>query len=123
MHLLPRCGASTTVGQARGLVVDIGGVMLGPNCVLVERVRGGYRRIDAAALDQLLKTTFGDAHPLRRLSTPALRKSQAEIRKQFMPMERKQYVKLRRLQPQCITFTDEELKELERPPKSQRAGH
>jgi len=58
----------------------------------------------------------------RRLSTPALRKSQAEIRKQFTPQERKQYVKLRHLQPECITFADKELKELERPPKPQRAG-
>jgi hypothetical protein len=54
--------------RARGLVVDAEGVMLGPNCVLVARTKGGYRRIDAAAVDQVLKTTFGDAHPLRRFS-------------------------------------------------------
>jgi hypothetical protein len=38
----------------------------------------------------------------QRLSTPALRKSQAEIRKQFTREELTQYAKLRRLRPQCI---------------------
>ncbi len=39
----------------------------------------------------------------KRLSTPALRKSQAEIRQRFTADELKQYPKLRRLQPRCIT--------------------
>lgn len=38
----------------------------------------------------------------RKLSTPALRKSQAEIRRRFMREELKQYAKLRRLKPDCI---------------------
>jgi hypothetical protein len=54
--------------NARGLVVDAEGVMLGPNCALVERTSDGYRRINAAALDKLVKTAFGDDHPLRRFS-------------------------------------------------------
>jgi hypothetical protein len=36
------------------------------------------------------------------LSTPALRKSQAQIRRRFTPAELKQYEKLRRLKPECI---------------------
>jgi len=36
-----------------------------------------------------------------RLSTPALRKSQAAIRQQFSREELKQYVRLRRLKPTC----------------------
>jgi hypothetical protein len=59
----------------------------------------------------------------RRLSTPALRKSQAEIRKRFTSTELKQYSKLRRLEPQCIGFTKKELKELEQPPKPPRPDH
>jgi hypothetical protein len=43
------------------------GVMLGPDCVLVQRTNGGYCRINAAALDKLVKTAFGDDH-LRRFS-------------------------------------------------------
>ncbi|HEV2551475.1 MAG TPA: hypothetical protein VGU20_29460 [Stellaceae bacterium] len=54
--------------SARGLVIDADGVMLGPDCILVACTNGSYRRIDAAALDQVLKTTFGEAHPLRRFS-------------------------------------------------------
>jgi hypothetical protein len=38
----------------------------------------------------------------RRLSTPALRKSQVEIRKRFTTGELKQYAKLRRIRPDCI---------------------
>lgn len=38
----------------------------------------------------------------RRLSTPALRKSQAEIRRRFSPKETRQYARLRRLKPECI---------------------
>ncbi len=38
----------------------------------------------------------------RKLSTPALRKSQAEIRKRFTREELKQYARLRRLKPECI---------------------
>lgn len=37
-----------------------------------------------------------------RLSTPALRKSQAAIRKWFTPDELSQYARLRRLKPECI---------------------
>jgi hypothetical protein len=36
-----------------------------------------------------------------RLSTPALRKSQAAIRRRFTPAEMKQYARLRRLKPEC----------------------
>lgn len=36
-----------------------------------------------------------------RLSTPALRKSQAAIRRRFTPAEMKQYARLRRLKPLC----------------------
>ena len=36
-----------------------------------------------------------------RLSTPALRRSQAEIRQRFSPAELQQYVRLRRLKPAC----------------------
>jgi hypothetical protein len=54
--------------NARGLVVDAEGVMLGPDWALVKRTSGGYRRINAAALDQLLKGTFGKDHHLRRFS-------------------------------------------------------
>lgn len=39
----------------------------------------------------------------RKLATAALRKSQAEIRKRFTPEELKQYAKLRRIRPRCIT--------------------
>jgi hypothetical protein len=53
---------------ARGLVVDTEGVMLGPDYVLVARTNARYRRIDAAALDQVLKATFGKDHHLRRFS-------------------------------------------------------
>jgi len=38
----------------------------------------------------------------RRLSTPLLRKSQAEIRRRFTREELKQYAKLRRLRPECV---------------------
>lgn len=38
----------------------------------------------------------------RRLSSAALRKSQAEIRRRFTTTELKQYEKLRRLKPECI---------------------
>jgi hypothetical protein len=38
----------------------------------------------------------------RRLSTPALRKSQAEIRGRFTSEELKQYARLRNLKPDCI---------------------
>jgi hypothetical protein len=47
----------------------------------------------------------GDAWALwgcRKLSTPALRKSQAEIRRRFTHEELKQYARLRRLKPECI---------------------
>jgi len=54
--------------SARGLVVDAEGVMLGPNYVLVARTNGSYRRLNAAALDRLLKVTFGNDHTLRRFS-------------------------------------------------------
>jgi len=37
----------------------------------------------------------------RELSTPALRRSQAEIRKRFTREELKQYARLRRLKPEC----------------------
>jgi len=37
-----------------------------------------------------------------RLSTPALRKSQAAIRREFTREELKQYARLRRLKPECI---------------------
>ena len=37
----------------------------------------------------------------RRLSTPALRKSQAAIRRRFTPEEMQQYARLRRLKPEC----------------------
>ncbi len=37
-----------------------------------------------------------------KLSTPALRKSQAEIRKRFTRAEMKRYTRLRRLKPECI---------------------
>jgi flagellum-specific peptidoglycan hydrolase FlgJ len=37
-----------------------------------------------------------------RMSTPALRKSQAAIRRRFTREEMKQYVRLRRLKPECI---------------------
>jgi hypothetical protein len=37
-----------------------------------------------------------------RLSTPALRKSQAAIRRRFTTQELKQYNRLRRLKPECI---------------------
>ena len=37
-----------------------------------------------------------------KLSTPALRKSQAEIRKRFTREELKQYARLRRLKPECV---------------------
>jgi len=37
-----------------------------------------------------------------RLSTPALRKSQAEIRKRFTREELKQYARLRHLKPECV---------------------
>lgn len=40
-----------------------------------------------------------------RLSTPALRKSQAAIRRRFTPTEMKQYARFRRLKPEC-TFED-----------------
>jgi len=38
----------------------------------------------------------------RKLSTRALRKSQAEIRKRFTREELKQYARLRRIKPECI---------------------
>ncbi|HZK90298.1 MAG TPA: hypothetical protein VFC56_09150 [Stellaceae bacterium] len=38
----------------------------------------------------------------RRLSTPALRKSQAAIRRRFSPAELRQYPRLHRLKPECI---------------------
>jgi hypothetical protein len=38
----------------------------------------------------------------RRLATPALRKSQAAIRRRFTRDELKQYARLRRLKPECI---------------------
>jgi hypothetical protein len=37
-----------------------------------------------------------------KLSTPALRKSQAAIRRRFTREELKQYARLRRLKPECI---------------------
>jgi hypothetical protein len=37
-----------------------------------------------------------------RLSTPALRKSQAAIRGRFTPDELKQYTRLRHLKPECV---------------------
>jgi hypothetical protein len=37
-----------------------------------------------------------------RLTSPALRKSQAEIRRRFTREEMKQYAKLHRLKPECI---------------------
>jgi len=36
-----------------------------------------------------------------RLSTPALRKSQAAIRRRFSPAQMKQYARLSRLKPEC----------------------
>jgi hypothetical protein len=54
--------------SARGLVVDIEGVKLGPDCVLVARSKTGYRRIDAGVLHRLVKTTFGAGHSLERFS-------------------------------------------------------
>lgn len=54
--------------SARGLVVDTSGVMLGPDCVLVEPTNGNYRRINSDELDRLLKTTFGHNHGLGRFS-------------------------------------------------------
>lgn len=47
----------------------------------------------------------GDVWALRgchRLSTPALRKSQAAVRGRFTSDELKQYARLRHLKPQCI---------------------
>jgi hypothetical protein len=38
----------------------------------------------------------------RRLSTPALRKSQAEIRRRFAREELKHYARLARVKPECI---------------------
>jgi hypothetical protein len=38
----------------------------------------------------------------RKLSTPALRKSQAEIRKRFTREELKQYARLRHFKPECV---------------------
>ena len=38
----------------------------------------------------------------KRVNTPALRKSQAEIRRRFSPKEMPQYARLRRLKPDCI---------------------
>jgi hypothetical protein len=38
----------------------------------------------------------------RKLSTPALRKSQAGIRRRFARDELQQYARLRRLRPECI---------------------
>lgn len=38
----------------------------------------------------------------RRLSTPALRKSQAEIRRRFTLQELKEYRRLSRIKPECI---------------------
>jgi hypothetical protein len=38
----------------------------------------------------------------RKLSTPALRKLQAEIRQRFTREELKQYAKLRNLKPECV---------------------
>jgi len=43
-----------------------------------------------------------DLWDCRRLSTPLLRKSQAEIRRRFSREERKQYARLRRLKPECM---------------------
>jgi hypothetical protein len=40
-----------------------------------------------------------------KMSTPALRKSQAEIRKRFAPEELKRYAELSRLKPDCIVET------------------
>jgi hypothetical protein len=40
-----------------------------------------------------------------KLSTPALRKSQAEIKKRFTPEELKHYAELSRLRPDCIVET------------------
>ena len=40
-----------------------------------------------------------------KMSTPALRKSQAEIRKRFTADELKHYAELRRLKPECIVET------------------
>jgi hypothetical protein len=37
-----------------------------------------------------------------RLTTPALRKSQAKIRRSFTPTEMKQYARLHRLRPACL---------------------
>lgn len=54
---------------ARGLVVDADGVMLGPDCPLIERTRAGYRAIDPAALSRLQRFVFdgsADPEPLHR---------------------------------------------------------
>jgi hypothetical protein len=61
----------------------------------------------------------GDVRALwgcRKLSTPALRKSQAEIRKRFTREELKQYTRLRRLKPECIV----ERRSLTRPAQKQK---
>ena len=50
---------------AHGLVVDEEGVMLGPDCVLVERTAQGYRRVGDDQLMRLQGVAFGegDHHP------------------------------------------------------------
>src|SRR6185312_7271019 len=54
--------------KCRGLAVDAEGVMLGPDCVLVQRLPdGGYRSADANALALLALAVFDDDTRLRRL--------------------------------------------------------
>ena len=54
--------------KCRGLAVDAEGVMLGPDCVLVQRLpEGGYRGADASALALLALAVFDDDTRLRRL--------------------------------------------------------
>lgn len=45
-------------GNARGLVVDRDGVLLGPDCPLVEKGQGGFRTIDLSLARRLLHDVF-----------------------------------------------------------------
>jgi hypothetical protein len=53
--------------DARGLVIDRDGVMLGPDCVLIEHSGGDYRMVWRSGLRWLARDTLGSAPGLERL--------------------------------------------------------
>jgi hypothetical protein len=68
MEMVPTVRQLHARGPAcRGLAVDLEGVVLGTDHVLVRRTSSGYQVADFGATEWLLKTVYGDRHDTRHL--------------------------------------------------------